>query len=595
MLTFPKPDIEQFFQTLSVQDFVLSPNEKQLVVSSNINGHYNLWGMDLPNMFPYPLTAKNQKTHALHYAKNGDFLIVGFDQDGDENIQLYALEPSGGSLLDLRQKEGEKHYFGALTDDGERLFYTSSKDNPSYLNGYCFDLTTGEETVVVEGNEAIIELIDVSADEKSILYSKHFSNSFMPAIVKTNGKDLSLTPPTDDEFTVTEAIFTTNDSIYFTTNYEADFSYLARFDIHTNEFTKVLELEGEELSSIKYDKTNGRLFITSTSKAEDRLFVYDLQNNQSKQISLPIHFIKKLIVSTKGSLYLLGEGSTQLNNIYRLDIIERNWEQLTNYKIPGVSKEELVEPEVVTYTSFDGLKIEALFYRANEERNNGHVIHWPHGGPQSSERKYFISLYQLLLNRGYSIFAPNFRGSTGYGLKFMKMVEQDWGFGPRLDNVKGIEWLVENGYVDYDKVFLMGGSFGGYMSLLLHGRHPEYFKAVVDICGPSNLFSFIDSVPEHWKPGMHKFVGDPVEQKDKLIEDSPSTYLDHMKKPMLMIQGANDPRVVKAESDQLVEALEKNGTVVDYMVLEDEGHGFSKKENEIKVYRRILEFFEQYR
>ncbi|WP_311775107.1 prolyl oligopeptidase family serine peptidase [Alkalihalobacillus sp. TS-13] len=139
----------------------------------------------------------------------------------------------------------------------------------------------------------------------------------------------------------------------------------------------------------------------------------------------------------------------------------------------------------------------------------------------------------------------------------------------------------------------MGGSFGGYMSLLVHGRHPELYKAVVDICGPSDLFSFIDSVPEHWKPSMVKFVGDPIKHREKLTEDSPINYLDNMTKPMLMIQGANDPRVVKAESDQIVEALKDNGTEVEYMVLEDEGHGFSKKENEIAVYRRILNFFDQ--
>ncbi|GAE45370.1 acylamino-acid-releasing enzyme [Mesobacillus boroniphilus JCM 21738] len=140
----------------------------------------------------------------------------------------------------------------------------------------------------------------------------------------------------------------------------------------------------------------------------------------------------------------------------------------------------------------------------------------------------------------------------------------------------------------------MGGSFGGYMALLLHGRHPEYFKAVVDIFGPSNLFSFIDSVPEHWKPIMNQWVGDPVKDFDKLTEYSPITYLDTMTKPMLIIQGANDPRVVKQESDQIVKALQEKGRDVKYLVLEDEGHGFSKKENEILVNRTILEFFDQF-
>ena len=140
----------------------------------------------------------------------------------------------------------------------------------------------------------------------------------------------------------------------------------------------------------------------------------------------------------------------------------------------------------------------------------------------------------------------------------------------------------------------MGGSYGGYMALLLHGRHADYFKAVVDIFGPSDLFSFIESVPEHWKPVMNQWVGDPERDREKLIEYSPITYLDGMVKPMLVIQGAMDPRVVKAESDQIVAALKKNGADVEYMVLEDEGHGFSKKENEMKVYRAVMEFFDQF-
>ena len=204
------------------------------------------------------------------------------------------------------------------------------------------------------------------------------------------------------------------------------------------------------------------------------------------------------------------------------------------------------------------------------------------------------SMFQFLVSRGYSIFAPNFRGSTGYGLAFTKMVEGNWGEGPRLDNIAGLEYLYENGLAERDKTLLMGGSFGGYMALLLHGRHPEYFKAVVDIFGPSNLFSFIESVPEHWKPIMNQWVGDPVKDFDKLTEFSPITYLDTMTKPMLIIQGANDPRVVKQESDQIVKALQEKGREVKYLVLDDEGHGFSKKENEILVNRTILEFFDQF-
>lgn len=236
-----------------------------------------------------------------------------------------------------------------------------------------------------------------------------------------------------------------------------------------------------------------------------------------------------------------------------------------------------MEPEVITYTSFDGLAIESLFFKAKKENDNGEIIFWPHGGPQAAERKFFRASFQFFLNNGYSIFAPNFRGSTGYGLAFTKMVDGDWGYGPRLDNVAGLDWLIDNGYAEKGNILLMGGSYGGYMALLLHGRHAEYFKAVVDIFGPSDLFSFVNSVPEDWKPMMDQWVGNPERDKEKFIEYSPITYLETMTKPMLVIQGANDPRVVKEESDQIVQALKDKGREVEYMLLEDEGHGFSKR------------------
>ncbi len=203
-------------------------------------------------------------------------------------------------------------------------------------------------------------------------------------------------------------------------------------------------------------------------------------------------------------------------------------------------------------------------------------------------------MFQCFLNRGYTIFAPNFRGSTGYGSSFVKLVEQDWGEGPRLDCVAGIEWLFDQNVTDRDKLFLVGGSYGGYMTLLLHGRHSEYFRACVDLFGPSDLFSFINSVPDHWKPIMKRWLGDPERDKERFIKDSPVTYLDGMTKPMLVIQGAKDPRVVKEESDTIVAKLQEEGRDVEYLVLEDEGHGFSKKENEIKVYSRMLDFLEKH-
>jgi dipeptidyl aminopeptidase/acylaminoacyl peptidase len=594
MLRFGKPDVEQFFRTFAIQTFAVSPNENQLIFSTNLSGKFNLWAMDLPNQFPYPLTFIDQNCHGLKFDKQGRFVIALFDKDGDENTQIYALPPKGGELKPIRIKEGHRHMFPLLTNDGKRLYYTSTKDNPTYLNIFRYDLETDQEEIILQGSDAATYLLDVSLEEKRFIYLKHFANTYALAYVRTEEESIPLTPETDKQHTVSDALFVNENEIYLVTNFESDFSYLAKIDVESRTFSKVLQLENEDLSLLKLDKSSNTLYFVTSKGVEDYLYRYHLDQKVYEKVSIPVHVIDQLVIAESGNLYVLGRTSTRLSNIYKLDRRHGVWEALTNYGVPGVPQEELVEPKIITYSSFDGMEIEALFFKAKEEYSNGHVILWPHGGPQAAERKFFRALFQLLLNRGYSIFAPNFRGSTGYGLKFCKMVEGNWGHGPRLDNIAGLEWLIQNGYAERDKIFLMGGSFGGYLALLLHGRHPEYFKAVVDIFGPSNLFSFIESVPEHWKPVMNQWVGDPVKDKEKLVEFSPITYLDQMVKPMLVIQGANDPRVVKAESDQIVKALREKGRDVEYMVLEDEGHGFSKKVNEIKVYRAVLNFFEKH-
>jgi len=176
----------------------------------------------------------------------------------------------------------------------------------------------------------------------------------------------------------------------------------------------------------------------------------------------------------------------------------------------------------------------------------------------------------------------------------MNAVNKDWGGGPRLDIISGMEWLNQEGKSEPGKWFCIGGSYGGYMTLLLHGRHADLFKAFVDQFGPSNLFTTIETAPEHWKAADAELIGDAEKDKEKLIEDSPITYLDAMSKPMLVVQGVNDPRVVKIESDVIVEALRSKGQDVEYLVLEDEGHGYSKTENAIKVYSTIVDFLAKY-
>jgi prolyl oligopeptidase PreP (S9A serine peptidase family) len=596
MINFPNHDAEQFFQTYYIGGFAVSKDEKRLVFGSNMNGKPNLWAMDVLNIYPYPLTYCNQMSNFIKLDPNGNYILVGLDHEGDENYQIHALRPEGGKPFPLTPAvKGEKQFFSHLSEDGERLYYTTSRDNEKFMNVRCYDLKTKEDTLLYTGTETTTSLVAVSRDEKTLILDKTFSNTYSLCYVLRGEEEVCLTPASEEEHVTKSCRFVDEHTVFFVTDYKADFAYVASFNLQTKEFKVVQKFAKEEVSSIQWHKETKSCYIVTNKGVEDRLYRLSLEDESLVPMSLPVDIVNQLHVAESGNVYVAGHSAVAPANIFVLNKDAKEWTMLTNNRVLGLESDSLSDPETITYASYDGLEIEALLFKPKEEVENGYTIFWPHGGPQWAERKQFRSLFQYMTGLGYTVFAPNFRGSTCYGAKFTKVIEGDWGEGPRLDCVAGIEWLFEQGLSERDKLFVVGGSYGGYMTLLLSGRHAEYFRASVDIFGVSNLFTFIESVPEFWKPLMDRWVGHPERDKEKLIEDSPITYLDGMVKPMLIVQGANDPRVVQAESDQMYEALKNKGRDVEYMVLEDEGHGFSKKENEIAVYRRIAEFLEKHK
>ena len=282
---------------------------------------------------------------------------------------------------------------------------------------------------------------------------------------------------------------------------------------------------------------------------------------------------------------------------------EGSIKKLSHSQIGNIPPNVFVNPDLVKYKSFDGLEISAYLYKPNRENfafdnkeaRFGAVLSI-HGGPTAQERPLYdyAGLYQYLANNGIAVLAPNFRGSTGYGKSYEKMIYHDWGGKELKDLEFGIKWLIKQQWVDKNRIGVFGASFGGFATLSCITRLTEYgWRAAVDIVGPSNLVTFSGAVPEHWKRFMGELVGDPKKEEAFLMERSPISYVDNMKMSatnLLVIQGANDPRVVKNESDQIVEKLRTNGMEVEYMVFEDEGHGFTKYSNQVKALKRTGEF-----
>jgi dipeptidyl aminopeptidase/acylaminoacyl peptidase len=262
----------------------------------------------------------------------------------------------------------------------------------------------------------------------------------------------------------------------------------------------------------------------------------------------------------------------------------------------GLDPSDLIAPELVRYRSFDGREIPAWLYRPRgvSESQPAPVVISIHGGPEAQERVEYRAFYQYLLSRGIGVLAPNIRGSTGYGKAYQKLIHRDWG-GAELkdiqataDYARGLPWV--NGR----RLAVYGGSFGGFATLSAVTRLPDYWAAAVDIVGPSNLLTFVRSVPPTWRRMMATWVGDPDEDAAMLRERSPITWVESIRAPLLVLQGANDPRVVKAESDQMVERLRGLGREVDYVVFPDEGHGFTKRVNTLRAYRLAADFFQKH-
>jgi dipeptidyl aminopeptidase/acylaminoacyl peptidase len=268
--------------------------------------------------------------------------------------------------------------------------------------------------------------------------------------------------------------------------------------------------------------------------------------------------------------------------------------RLTESFLGGIPEAELVEPELVRYPTFDGRQVPAWLYRPRGAAAPTPALVSIHGGPEFQERpgaSSSFAFYQYLLSRGIAVLAPNIRGSTGYGKTYQRLIHRDWGGGDLRDIEASARYLCSLPWVD---PAVYGGSFGGFATLSAMTRLPQYWACGVDLVGPSNLVTFVRAVPPHWRRMTTRWVGDPDADRELLLERSPITYVEQVRAPLMVLQGAHDPRVVQPESDQMVARLRELGREVEYHVFEDEGHGFTKRANQLRAYRLIGDFLSRH-
>jgi dipeptidyl aminopeptidase/acylaminoacyl peptidase len=287
------------------------------------------------------------------------------------------------------------------------------------------------------------------------------------------------------------------------------------------------------------------------------------------------------------------------NNLYVYDFESKKYSKLTDSMTPEIDPEYLVDADRIVFESYDGLQIPAILYKPHqvEAGDEAPALVYVHGGPGGQSRIGYNSTIQYLVNHGYVLLAVNNRGSSGYGKTFFKLDDQKHGEADLDDCVEAKRYLIDLGYVDPEKVGIIGGSYGGYMVLAALTFRPDVFAVGVDLFGISNWVRTLESIPPWWesfRKALYEEMGDPTTDKERLHRISPLFHAENIQKPLMVLQGANDPRVLKQESDEIVEAVKKNGVPVEYVLFDDEGHGFRKKENRIKGYKAVLVFLDEY-
>ncbi len=327
------------------------------------------------------------------------------------------------------------------------------------------------------------------------------------------------------------------------------------------------------------------------------------ENATNKEIefpTIPDGDITGLSISDSEKLIRLSVGTSKApNNIYVYNIETKELKKITESLNKEIVSDDLVSAEVVRFKSFDGLEIPAIYYKPKQASADNKVpaLVWVHGGPGGQSRTGYSALIQYLVNHGYAVLAVNNRGSSGYGKTFYKMDDRNHGDKDLKDCIAGKNWLASQNYIDGEKIGIIGGSYGGYMTMAAMTFAPEEFNVGVNIFGVTNWLRTLQSIPPYWesfRKALYDEMGDPTTADSvRLRAISPVFHADQVKNPIMVLQGANDPRVLQIESDEIVEAVKKNNVPVEYIVFPDEGHGFVKKENEIKGYSAILKFLDE--
>jgi dipeptidyl aminopeptidase/acylaminoacyl peptidase len=634
--------IQQYLNIRSAGSPTFSTDGKRIAYLTNVTGTQQIWTIGLPNGKPVQLTNYDDNVGFVRWLPDGDILF-GKANGGDENTQFFVMKADGSDVRELTNEPKVRHNFAKVSDDGKTIYYASNKREPRYFDVYAMDIASGKENLLYQfdGN---INIAAVNSNGSKFIVSRDsdelsLDNSLYLVDARTK-KETLLTPHdgaaefgnvhfvadgivlsqnNDREFISLSQMRKKNDAGDDWSDSNREVSILDDFnwdfsDVEMNDsgstIAYVLNRDGySELYLRKYE-TDGKPLITVVEKT-------------SQNVVLPAQGIIGGLTLSKdeSKLAFSFSSATQNSDVWVYDLKTKDLSQVTHSDKAGIDPKSFVAPELIKFKTFDGREIPAWYYlpqpysgmysyadgnenfvvlvETKEKHPKKRTISVPvivsvHGGPEGQERPGFNALYQYYLSRGYAILATNVRGSTGYGKTYTHLDDMLH----REDSVKdlayAVEWLKTKGGADPKRIAVMGGSYGGYMTLAAITLYPDLWAAAVDTVGISNWETFLKNTSGYRRRQREVEYGRLDRDIDFLRSISPIAKIDRVKCPLFVIAGRNDPRVPWTEGQQMVDALRKRGATVEWKVYDDEGHGVSKLKNRLDLYPRVADFLDRY-
>ncbi|MBK8505254.1 MAG: S9 family peptidase [Saprospiraceae bacterium] len=594
--------IEQFFNNKSVIGGSFSPDEKSLLITSNETGIYNAYELDLATNEMTAMTkSKENSVFGLSYFPNDKRIIYTSDQGGNEISHLF-LRDEDGTVSDLTPDSLTKAQFFGWAYDLKSFYYLSNQRDQRYFDLYEVDIQDMGQRLIYQ-NDDNLDVSGISNDRSFLALTKNITTSRNELFLyDLNDRALTQLSKPGINATFSPQFFSNdNQYLYCLSDELGEFAELVRYNLTTEKEEPVFKTAWDIWYA--YDSYLEKYRVIGINE-DGKTSVKVIDQQTGEEVAFPAFQnaeVNSVSISRSEKLMRFAVGSSKSpSDLYLFNFETGEHKQLTHSLNPEIKLEGLVDGEVVRFKSYDGVEIPSIFYKPHQAsaENKVPALLWVHGGPGGQSRQTYSPLIQYLVNHGYAILAINNRGSSGYGKTFFQMDDQKHGDADLKDCIEGKNWLATLPYIDPGKIGISGGSYGGYMVMAALAFAPEEFAVGVNIFGVTNWLRTLKSIPPYWesfREALYTEMGDPnTADSVRLFNISPLFHASNVTKPLMVLQGANDPRVLQVESDEMVEAVRKNNVPVEYVLFEDEGHGFVKKENQIKGYGQVLTFLDQY-